>query len=242
MIQIIRKSDQFNDVIFNGRFHANKPVYNGKSNVKPYSCLYYWSNAHVNEPCEFGLHPHEGFEIMTFLFEGKIEHFDTSTKIWTPLNAGDFQIIQSNSGIQHQEKIAKNSSAFQIWFDPNFYDAVQLKPRYIDYHSENFQPLEIEGITTVNYIGEGSSVQALTPNLTIKKLTFDRQTKTIIMLKENMSYTFYVLNGKGLANNQTIEKDDAVRISNSHSLDIHFQGDLFYIETPTTLDYKPIWI
>jgi hypothetical protein len=56
-----------------------------------------------------------------------------------------------------------------------------------------------------------------------------------------MSYTFYVLNGQGLAYNQAIEKDDAIRISNSTNLQIDFQGELFYIETPTTLDYKPIW-
>jgi quercetin 2,3-dioxygenase len=241
MIQIIKKSEQFNDVIFGGRFHANKPVFNGKSNTKPYSSLFYWSNGYINDNCEFGLHPHEGFEIMTFLFEGTIQHYDTATEVWTPLNAGDFQIIQSNGGIQHQEKVAKNSRAFQIWFDPNFYEALKLKPRYIDYHGKDFQPIEIDGIKTVSYIGEGSSVKALTPNLTIKKLTFDKQTKTNISLNQNMSYTFYVLNGQGLADNQAIENDDAIRILNTKNLQIDFQGELFYIETPTILEYKQVW-
>jgi hypothetical protein len=56
-----------------------------------------------------------------------------------------------------------------------------------------------------------------------------------------MSYTFYVLNGQGLANNQTIEKDDAIRISNATNLPIDFKGELFYIEIPTTLEYKQVW-
>jgi hypothetical protein len=77
--------------------------------------------------------------------------------------------------------------------------------------------------------------------LTIKKLTFDKQTKKEIALNASMSYTFYVLNGKGLADNQAIEKDDAIRISNTTNLQIDFQGDLFYIETPTEIEYKPIW-
>lgn len=241
MIQIIKKSEQFNDVIFGGKFHANKPVFNGKSNVKPYSSLFYWSNGYVNENCEFGLHPHEGFEIMTFLFEGKIEHYDTATKVWTPLNAGDFQIIQSNSGIQHQEKVAKNSRAFQIWFDPNFYEAVKLTPSYIDYHGKDFQAKDEDGISTLTYIGKGSSAKALTPNLSIKKLNFNEPTKTTLMLNETMSYTFYVLNGKGFVENQNIEIDDAIKISNEDKLEIDFQGELFYIETPTTLEYKPVW-
>lgn len=72
MVQVIKKVDQFNDVIFGGRFFANKPVFNGQTNTQPYSCLYYWSNGYVMEDYEFGLHPHQGFEIMTFLFEGSI--------------------------------------------------------------------------------------------------------------------------------------------------------------------------
>lgn len=242
MIQIIRKSEQFNDVIFGGKFQANKPVYNGKSNVKPYSSLFYWSNGFTNALCEFGLHPHEGFEIMTFLFKGTIEHYDTATKIWTPLNAGDFQIIQSNIGIQHQEKVYKNSRAFQIWFDPNFYKAIKLKPSYTDYQSENFQPKDENGISTLTYIGNGSTAKALTPNLTIKKLIFQKQSSKEILLNESMSYTFYVLNGQGKVDNQFIEIDDAIRISNTKKIDIDFQGELFYIETPTILEYKPVWI
>jgi redox-sensitive bicupin YhaK (pirin superfamily) len=178
---------------------------------------------------------------MTFLFEGTIEHYDTATKVWTPLNAGDFQIIQSNSGIQHQEKISKGARAFQIWFDPKFHEALKLKPSYIDYHSKYFLPKMENGIKTLTYIGNGSSTKALTPNLTVKKLTFEKKTKSEIALNETMSYTFYVLNGNGLVDNQTIKNDDAIRISNTNKLTVDFQGDLFYIETPTTLDYKPIW-
>jgi redox-sensitive bicupin YhaK (pirin superfamily) len=241
MILIIKKSEQYNDVIFGGRFNANKPVFNGKSNIKPYSSLFYWSNGYVLDDCEFGLHPHEGFEIMTFLFEGNISHYDTATKDWTSLKAGDFQIIQSNSGIRHQEKVSKGSRAFQIWFDPNFHEAVKLEPSYIDFPGENFHYTVEKGILTLTYIGNESPAKTLTPNLSIKKLLFEKKTKTEIPLNENMSYTFYVLNGKGFAHNHKIQRDDAIRISDASSLEIDFQGELFLIETPTKLEYKPIW-
>ena len=240
-LRIIKKSDQFNDVIFGGRFHGNKPVYNGRSNVQPYSSLFYWSNGYVKEPCEFGLHPHQGFEIMTFLFEGTIPHFDTETRVWTSLNAGDFQIIQSNSGIQHQERVSENSRAFQIWFDPNFQESIHLKPSYIDYRASDFLPREEKGIRYLTYIGAGSSAHALTPSLTIKKLTFDRYMTTEIPLNEEMSYTFYVLSGGGEVGGVKIEQDDALRISQASTLALSFEGELFYIETPTELSYQPIW-
>lgn len=107
-------------------------------------------DARAIDQCEFGLHPHEGFEIMTFILEGNVTHYDTATKVWTPLETGDFQVIQSNSGIQHQERITNGTRNFQIWFDPNFYDAVKKVPSYTDYHSKDFKPIIENGIKTIH--------------------------------------------------------------------------------------------
>ena len=242
MILIQKKSEQFNTTIFNGRFMVNKPVANGFSNtIAPYSNLFYWSHAIALDDCEFGLHPHEGFEIMTFILDGKVTHFDTASKVWTPLETGDFQVIQSNKGIQHQERIAKGTRSFQIWFDPNFHEAIKQNPSYVDYHSKDFEKVIENGIKTTTYVGGHSKTFAMTPHLTIKKLIFENQTKTSLQLDENSSYTFYVLSGKGLADNQEIAKDDAIRLSYTKQLDIDFTGELFYIQTPTQLDYKPVW-
>ena len=42
-----------------------------------------------------GLHPHQGFEICSFVLKGKINHFDTKQNKWIPLSEGDVQIIRS---------------------------------------------------------------------------------------------------------------------------------------------------
>lgn len=243
MIRIQKKTEQFNTSIFNGKFIVNKPVTSGISSLlAPYSNLFYWSHAVALDDCEFGLHPHEGFEIMTFVIEGKITHYDTASKIWTPLTSGDFQIIQSNSGIKHQERIEKGTRSFQIWFDPNFYKVIKDKPEYIDYHNKDFYPKSENEISTITYVGKNSISKVITPNLTIKKLIFDKPTRTSIQLNDLMSYTFYVLSGEGVLNDQKIEKNDAFRINNNQKLDFDFQGELFYIETPSILNYKPIWL
>lgn len=241
MIQVIKKSEQLNDIIFNGRFRANKPVFNGKSNVKPYSSLFYWSNGYIDEACEFGLHPHQGFEIMTFLLDGESEHYDTSSRVWTPLRAGDFQIIQSNSGIQHQERIKKNSRAFQIWFDPNYQEALTKAPSYVDYSGDLFQPIKMDGISTIEYVGGNSSAQVLTPQLSIKKLILEERTNIDIVLNSQMSYTFYVIKGSGTVDDQMVEQDDSIRMNDLQNVNIDFKGELFYIESPTKLAYAPIW-
>jgi quercetin 2,3-dioxygenase len=240
MIELIKKSEQFNDVYFEGKFVVNKPIFPRQENVKPYSNIIYWSNGFAKEYCSFALHPHQGYEILTFLFEGQIDHFDTSTNVWTPLNAGGFQVIQSNSGIQHQEKLNKGSKSFQIWFDPNLEKAYKLTPSYIDYHSKDFQPKMENGIETVTYVGASSIAKVLTPGLIIKKLIFVKQTKTTLTLDKNSSYTFYLLNGKGSADKFNMDVDDAIRISDTSSIDLDFTGELFYIATPTKLDYNVV--
>ena len=244
MIQLLKKEDQFNRTIFDGNFLTNKPVANGtKDNVKPYSSLFYWSHARAIGECEFGLHPHEGFEIMTFVLEGNVTHYDTATKISTPLETGDFQVIQSNSGIQHRERITKGTRNFQIWFDPNFNEAVKKSPSYTDYHSKDFKPIIENGIKTIIYVGKGSIANVLTPGLSIKRLLFDKKSKHNLQLDKNSSYTFYVLKGDTVIDGNALTSDDAVRISNLENLEVEFEmaGELFYIETPLVPTYKMIW-
>ena len=59
------------------------------------------------------MHPHQGFEICSFILKGNINHFDTKQNKWIPLSKGDVQIIRSGNGISHVEEIDKNSEIFQ---------------------------------------------------------------------------------------------------------------------------------
>jgi redox-sensitive bicupin YhaK (pirin superfamily) len=244
MIQVLRKSDQFNTTIFNGRFLVNKPVASGtNTNVAPYSNLFYWSHAVAIGDCEFGLHPHKGFEIMTFILEGNVTHYDTATNVWTPLTTGDFQIIQSNRGIQHQERISKGTRSFQIWFDPDFNEAVKKDPTYVDYHNSDFQPVIENGIKVITYVGSGSQSFAITPQLTIKRLILDNPMTINLPLNNESSYTFYILKGSGILNGYLLHENDVLRITEENSLSVDSKApvEIFYIQTPTKLKYQPIW-
>ena len=76
---------------------------------------------------------------MTFVLSGSIKHYDTLIDKWVKLDKGDVQVIQSGSGISHSEFIQKNSSIFQIWFDPNINNSIYEKPKYKDYKSSIFK-------------------------------------------------------------------------------------------------------
>src|SRR5205807_7185373 len=47
-------------------------------------------------------HPHRGFEAITYLLEGRIEHRDSFGGVGT-LGAGDVQLLRTGSGVVHSE-------------------------------------------------------------------------------------------------------------------------------------------
>ncbi len=75
----LKKEDQELMPLFSGAFLENKPIpFPNRSGTQAYSNLFYWAHLEAFETAEFSLHPHKGFEIMTFVFEGSLEHYDTA--------------------------------------------------------------------------------------------------------------------------------------------------------------------
>ena len=244
MLYILRKQDQLQARIFGGNFHTNKPVASGaKSAVAPYSNLFYWSHAIATDDVEFGLHPHEGFEIMTFVLAGENTHYDTETQTWTPLKAGDFQVIQAGTGLQHAEKIKAGTRSFQIWFDPNFRTALQKQPAYADYHANQLVAVNEDGIQTTYYIGGNSPAQASTEGLTIRKLSIPAHTTHTISLDPAVNHAFYVLRGSSTLAGVALGENDMLRVSEESSMTVATETDtdLFVIENPIQLSYKTVW-
>ena len=141
MIKIYPKKSQAYGEFNNGEIIENKPIGFPQDNgpVKPYSNLFYWAFAEANNESTIGLHPHKGFEIVSFVLSGSIDHYDTKINKWLTLKKGDVQLIKSGSGIYHSEKLHKHSSIFQIWFDPNISKSITIPPQYQDFKSNNFK-------------------------------------------------------------------------------------------------------
>ncbi len=119
-LEIIPKDQQASGEFNGGQIIENKPIGfpQDGGNIKPYSNLFYWAYAEAVEESTIGLHPHQGFEIMSFVLKGAIRHFDTKLEEWRRLEEGDAQIIRSGNGISHSEHMEKGAAMFQIWIDP----------------------------------------------------------------------------------------------------------------------------
>ena len=236
MIKIYPKKSQAYGEFNNGEIIENKPIGFPQDNgpVKPYSNLFYWAFAEAYNESTIGLHPHKGFEIMSFVLNGSIDHYDTKINKWLTLKKGDVQLIKSGSGIYHSEKLHKHSSIFQIWFDPNISKSITNPPQYQDFKSNNFK---FDGIRKY-YVGNNSPIKLDSENIQIFKLKISKY--TILSVPETLVYSIYCLNNSFKLNNMTIKKNDFIIICDEKNVTISVKTpiELFVISSSKFVSYK----
>ncbi|HEY0828047.1 MAG TPA: pirin family protein [Bacilli bacterium] len=144
-----------------GKITEQKPIgFSGEGAViKRVGPLFYWAWAASTAEATIGLHPHQGFEIMTYVVKGNAFHGDTlGTK--STVGAGGAQVMQTGSGVSHQEKLSENTELFQIWFEPELSEAVRRQPTYKQYEHEDFpRESNAEGYQVKTVIGSDAPIQ-----------------------------------------------------------------------------------
>ena len=239
-IQIIKKNDQAFGSFNNGEIIENKPIGfpqdGGKT--KPYSNLFYWAHASAKVGSTIGLHPHRGFEIVSYVLKGTIRHYDTKTDKWWSLDQGDLQVIKSGNGISHSEELKSNSVIFQIWFDPNISKSLYKEAEYKDYESSSF-PLDHENNLSIKTIvGKNSPANLDTEGIHMEEIIIKENTERSINSKN--TYSIYVLEGTCMMNDIQIEQDDFIKVQelNKLSFEVEMPVKIFAITSPKTPSYK----
>lgn len=239
-VQVITKEQQAYGAFNGGQIVENKPIGfpQDGGEGKPYSNLFYWAYAEAKEESTIGLHPHQGFEIMSFVLNGTIRHYDTKLKEWRELEKGDAQIIRAGNGISHAEHMLKDAVMFQIWVDPNLDKTLQQEASYDDFKDGDF-PLRTEkGFTVKSYVGTDAPLKMDTKGMTIEewRLTDSEITQGI---ESNKVYSIYVLDGSLTINGVSAKKDDFVMVKNQTEIKIEQEGasELFVIASLEKLDY-----
>lgn len=240
-LEILKKAEQGQGEFNYGAILENKPIgFPGDGGrIKPYSNLFYWAHAWTaGGDSTIGLHPHKGFEIMSFVLTGEIEHYDTKLLEWRKLQAGDAQIIRAGNGVSHSEKIMAGSSIFQIWMDPNLNVTLGQPASYDDYPSSAFPLTSRDGMVVKTYKGADSPLLMVTPAVTIEELRISEGTQEIQLGRKEV-FSGYLLSGKLEMNGKVIEVDDFVIISGTDSFKLEALEDskLFVIRSPMEPGY-----
>jgi len=240
-ITIVPKEKQADGQFNGGAILEKKPIGfpQDGGGVKPYSNLFYWAHAWSDKGSLIGEHPHKGFEILSFMLEGDIEHYDSKLRGWKPLKKGDVQIIRAGSGISHAEKLNAKSEIFQIWFDPDIEKTFTQPASYNDYAADKFPVEKKNGITIRTLKGENSPLEMVSENVFIKEYTLSEGGHKL-PLNKDFIYSMFLVSGTVLAENNLLRKGDYAIIKEVESLEISAttESKLFVIETPAKLSYR----
>lgn len=195
-----------------------------------------------------GPHPHRGFEPVSFVFEGSLQHRDSlgNNDI---LNEGDIQWMTSGKGIIHSErppkKVTVNGGSqefIQLWV--NIPSGVKMsEPKYQNIRKKDFPVLSADTGTGEIRIISGildkktGPAKTFTPILAVKGEFSSGATKTI-HIPETHNLLLYVVRGRIILNGEKeIEKECMVYFGNEgDSIKIEAGEDSWFL----VLSGKPI--
>ena len=242
-LEIYTIEDQARGNFNNGEILENKPIGfpSDGGKLKPYSNIFYWAHAWTgSKKSTIGLHPHQGFEICSFVLKGKINHFDTKQNSWIQLSEGDVQIIRSGNGISHSEELMENSEIFQIWFDPNLRVSLNKLASYDDYKSQDFQILDSKWKKTKIIKSENSRLNMDSEGIEIFQYFYRDNKNDEISLKLDKIHSFFIIDGEISINGKIISKGFffTVRDQNLLKLKIFSNSEIFRISSPKNVSYK----
>lgn len=180
----------------------------------------------------FGKHPHDNMEIITIPLEGAIEHQD-SMEHREVIQSGDIQVMSAGTGITHSEYNAnkdKTLNLLQIWVIPR---EENVTPRYGQATLRREDRInKLQQIVSPGPAAEGIWINQdawFHLGSLAKGFQTDYQFK-----KEGDGVYAFVIDGNVTINGVSLNKRDALGISDTDKLSITADSDaeLLLIEVP----------
>ena len=159
-VRIYPPAEQGTGSFDGGKITEIKPIgFSGDgSSVSRVGPLFYWAWASTKGPAKIALHPHRGFEIASYVLEGELGHSDTGGHE-SRVCKGGVQVMQTGSGISHEEQTFETTEFFQIWFEPNLREAMTQNPTYSEASDSELPATQSDGVHTKSIIGGASPIQ-----------------------------------------------------------------------------------
>lgn len=174
-------------------------------------------------------HPHRGFETVSYMLEGALEHRDSAGNKGV-IAAGDVQWMTAGSGVVHSEMPEENFreqggrlNGFQLWVNLPKSDKMTA-PRYQDTLSANIPVYESEDKSVWVKVIAGNSMgkqAVISTHIPILYLHVILQPGASFSQAVPMSHTAlaYVISGQGKFAEKTAEPDQLVIFSSHDTKD-----------------------
>lgn len=223
-----------------GRIKENKPIgfpqEAGKMNG--YSKLLYWAHAYSDQGGVIGEHPHEAFDIVSFVLEGTLTHYDSKSQERAPIGPGGVQIIRAGSGITHQEELEPGTRFFQIWFDPDIRKTLQEEASYDNYPAESFKTEEADVGRTTYLMGGYAPVWSYAEDLEVRRSVLAPGSHQLFAGVDRI-LSIYVLNGDLEVQGSVLSEHDFFKVEAEDEIPIKSKSgtELFIVDVPKDLPY-----
>jgi quercetin 2,3-dioxygenase len=148
----------------------------------------------------FGVHPHRGFETVTYMIDGKLNHYDNKYGSGV-LHLGDAQWMTAGKGVEHVEDAAPGElvNLLQLWVNLPAKHKM-TSPRYQDLRKDKMPHKVENGVSTKVFSGSVNGLTAPTLNITpVTMVEFKMEAGSKVTPEIPGSYNgfLYILEGSG---------------------------------------------
>ncbi|WP_232324834.1 pirin family protein [Halobacillus mangrovi] len=146
----------------------------------------------------FSDHPHRGFQTLTYVIDGRLEHIDNRGGHGI-LESGDIQYMNAGSGARHAEEAVDEDIAhtLQLWINlPK--EKKGISPSYQDVRKEDAVKVSKDGADVLVYAGQTAGVQGPLQSevpITLAEIKLEPGTAYTHHLPLNHNAFLYLLSG-----------------------------------------------
>ena len=166
----------------------------------------------LKEGTGFPNHPHRGFEAITYIFEGGMNHKDNlgNDKF---VSQGGAQVFCAGSGLIHSEMPANKgtTSGIQLWINLAKKEK-GISPTYQFFEKEDLPSYSENGVEVTAIVGSNSPV-FLNTEITYQHLKFIKNAQKLITIQKDSNAIIYIVSGEFQINNQHTLAGESLLIS-----------------------------
>lgn len=196
--------------------------------------------APYNQGLPFGPHPHRGFETLTFIYKGAVEHAD-SQGFKSVIKPGGVQWMTAGRGIVHSENMPANMreeggelEIIQLWINLPA-SLKKTSPGYQGLQNEQIPEIKsVDGLVSTKLISgsfknQEGTAKSMT-NLTMMNVSALAKGKETYEIAEEENVLFYLLNGELKVNDRLVIGHQLIEFDNSgNKIKIEAQTDCQFI-------------
>jgi len=189
------------------------------SKMMNYDPFVLWDNFNLGPDRGFPTHPHRGFEAITYMFTGSIEHKDNLGNHST-VTAGGAQRFTAGRGMEHSEMPDSqvDSNGIQLWINLAK-NKKTIEPDYQQVDEKNIPLLKIEGGNIRVIVGDESPIKLQT-SVRYLRVNLESGARFNEKVPEDFRGFIYLLSGQLKVNTETVNMREAYFFEKIEALDI----------------------